>query len=154
MTASPTSLDHLHDIIVPDPVPWLPLAPGWYVLMFALLIATTWISIRLIQQWQKNRFRREALFELETISPSQLPALVKRVTLSIAPREQVACLSGDDWLEFLDQTGNTTAFTERVGQQLLDLSYAPAQSAGTEFSDLKTTIRSWILNSSLQTSNF
>ncbi|MCF6311541.1 MAG: DUF4381 domain-containing protein [Verrucomicrobiales bacterium] len=145
MTTNPTSLDLLHDIVTSDPVSWWPLAPGWYVIMLALLIGVSLLSIRFIQQWQKNRFRREALNQLENISPSNLPALVKRVALCIAPREQVASLSGDDWLTFLDQTGNTTAFTKKVGQQLLALSYSPSESADTEFSELKKTIHNWIL---------
>ena len=60
MKDNPISLDKLHDIVLPETVGWWPLAPGWYVLLLALLIAVSWISIRLIQQWNQNRFRREA----------------------------------------------------------------------------------------------
>ncbi len=149
MTSNPTSLDNLHDIVVPDPVSWWPLAPGWYVIILGLVIAATWISIRFIQQWQSNRFRREALRQLETIKPSELPALVKRVALCLWPREQVASLSGDDWLQFLKQS-NTTTFTKDSGKNLLSLSYSPdtnLEASSPEFSELKNTVRTWIQNS-------
>ena len=152
MNDNPISLDKLHDIVVPEAVAWWPLAPGWYVLLLALIIAVSWTGIRLTQQWNKNRFRREALNELETISPTDLPSLVKRVCLCIGQREQVASLSGEDWLHFLDQSGSTTDFTQGPGKILLTLSYSPDASIdlnSPEFSDLKSSVRTWIQNAQL-----
>lgn len=143
MSTNPTSLDNLHDIVMPDPISWWPLAPGWYVVILGLLIAAIWASIRFIQQWQKNRFRREALHELESIKPSELPSLVKRVALCAWPREQVASLSGDDWLQFLQRNN----FPKNLGKNLITLSYSPSSNLKTnspEFSELKTTVRTWI----------
>jgi len=153
MSTNPASLDNLHDIIVPNPVSWWPLAPGWYVLILGLIIAATWIGIRLNRQWQQNRFRREALSELDSIKPSELPALIKRVALCIWPREQVASLSGDDWLQFLDQSSNSDAFTQGPGKKLSALSYSPDTPLGPnnlDFDELKNTIRTWICNTQLQ----
>ena len=149
MKDNPISLDKLHDIVVPDAVGWWPLAPGWYVIFLGLIIAATWAALRFIQNWNNNRFRREALLELETITPSDLPSLVKRVCLCLCQREQVASLSGEEWLRFLDQSGSTTNFTQGPGKNLLDLSYSPETSINkdsSEYSELKNCIRNWIQN--------
>lgn len=149
MNDNPISLDKLNDIVVPDAVAWWPPAPGWYVLFLALLITISWAGIRILQNWSRNRFRRQALLELETVAPANLPALVKRVSLSIWPREQVASLSGDEWLQFLDQSGNTSAFSKGPGKILISLSYGSDTSFNQdspEFTDLKKCIRIWIQN--------
>ena len=42
----------------------------------------------------------------------QLSQLLREVALQSHPWEQVACLNGKRWLEFLDRTGDTTQFTK------------------------------------------
>ena len=47
MTPDPTSLERLHDIVLPPPVPWWPPAPGWYWVMGllgALLLLVEWAA--------------------------------------------------------------------------------------------------------------
>jgi len=148
MNSSTTSLEQLHDIVMPDPVSWLPLAPGWHVLLLALLLGSLWSGLRYFQSYRDTRYRREALHELESISPSELPALVKRTALAVWTREQVASLSGERWLEFLDQSGDTKVFTQGQGKLLLALSHDPENTISqnsAEFVQLKKSIRLWML---------
>ena len=133
--------DQMHDIVAPDPVTWWPLAPGWWVVLLALGLALIWLGSRRYRRWKQNAYRRAALRELQSMPASELPALVKRVCLATFPREQVASLSGEAWLEFLDQTGNTTDFTQGPGRHLLELSYNPDF---TPPDDLTEFIRQWI----------
>ena len=86
------------------------LAPvGWCVLVLLLL----WLGWRFWKRWQANAYRREALRELGEIetAPERLPELLKRVALVAYPRAEVAELSGDAWLGFLDGTLGSTDFT-------------------------------------------
>jgi len=52
---------------------------------------------------------------------------LREVALQAHPWEQVACLNGRRWLEFLDQTGDTTQFTQGTGQILSEGPYRPLQ---------------------------
>ena len=76
-----------------------------------------------------------------------LPELVKRTALAAFPREEVASLSGIEWLQFLDRTGHTDAFTRGRGRLLAELAYdpqviAPLDAAAVE--ELFSVIRRWI----------
>jgi uncharacterized protein DUF4381 len=150
MNADPGSLENLHDLVMPVPVPWWPPAPGWVVVSAALIIVLTWWIIRAIQHWQSNSYRREALALLEKIggSGAELPTLLKRVALSAYPRERVASLTGEQWLAFLDQTGHTDAFTTGSGRMLARLAYEPrltASLSAAELDGLRRAVRDWIL---------
>lgn len=132
------SLQNLHDIIVPQPVPWWPPAPGWYVTGGIIFLLFTWISWRFYTRWRSNAYRRISIKELGIIrnnihsnqlKPSlrELSKLVKRTALAVWPREQVASLTGSEWLRFLDQTGNTDVFTKGDGRLLAELGYEKKQ---------------------------
>jgi hypothetical protein len=150
MNADPGSLENLHDLVMPVPVPWCPPAPGWVIVSAVLVMVLGWWLIRAIQHWQSNSYRREALVLLEKIdgSEAELPTLIKRVALSAYPRKRVASLTGEQWLAFLDQTGHTDVFTMGAGRWLARLAYEPQLTASlstTELNGLRTAVRDWIL---------
>lgn len=159
------SLQNLHDIIMPQPVPWWPPAPGWYVICGIILLALTWILWRLVARWRSNAYRRISLKELGRIrstirsdQPDQsgqpesflreLPELVKRTALSVWPREKVASLTGSEWLFFLDQTGSTNLFTKGDGRLLSELGYAKKQKlshlSNEQIASLLNITEKWI----------
>jgi hypothetical protein len=148
----PGSLDRLHDIVIAPPVPWWPPPPGWYVVGSIVLAAVGLGVLLAIERFQRNRYRRVAIRELERIlhDPAPLPLteiaeLTKRVALAAYPRDQVAALTGDAWLLFLDATGETRAFTEGVGQVLKDAAYRRDSSSGiADLKPLAEVIRHWI----------
>ena len=84
-----------YDIILLDPVPFWPLAPGWYALGWIVLIAIVWAAWSLVRQRRTNRYRSVALVELDQLEAAvhgplrrvsalaELPALVKRVALAV-----------------------------------------------------------------------
>ncbi len=160
--ADPASLQNLHDIVVPDPIPWLPPAPGWYALGLTGLLLLIWFCANKYLAWNRNKYRREALaaldrFEKELAETTQyreilpqLPQLVKRTALAAYGRARVASLAGSDWLAFLDNTCSTDVFGKGAGNLLLQCSYEPATSLETvskgHVSDLCKVIRQWINN--------
>lgn len=124
----PGSLNRLHDIVEPAAVPWWPPAPAWYVVGILLMAACGICLAAIMFRWWTNRYRRAGLRELRQLVRAhsngpqalmQLAELLKRVALAAYPREQVASLAAVDWLQFLDQTANTTAFASGAGRQLL-----------------------------------
>ena len=126
-------LAELRDIVTPPPPSAWPWAPGWWILLIlGLLLLST--SIWWFWRWrQRSRPRRLALKQLAQLQQQeadpqtlrQLSQLLREVALQSHPWEQVACLNGKRWLEFLDQTGDTTQFTEGPGKILGDGPYRP-----------------------------
>ncbi|MBL4903252.1 MAG: DUF4381 domain-containing protein [Desulfocapsa sp.] len=159
-TPDPTSLQNLHDIISPNPVSWLPPAPGWYALGLTILLLVSWFSALKYQSWKNNKYRREALIELDEIekellnstSAQQLlpllPKLIKRTAIAAYGRSAVASLTGDDWLGFLDKTVSTQIFTKGSGLLLNDCSYQPAaqlaEFSSKQVAELQDAVSYWI----------
>lgn len=159
MNTNAVSLDRLHDIIVPGPVPWWPPAPGWYWVLGFVLVLILVLAVRGFIRWQHNRYRREALAELVRLEHLwttasnrdsvvlALSELLKRTALTVFPREQVATLTGLEWFEFLDQTGRGTAFANGLGATLENAIYDPRNASALDkqkFEELTLTVHHWI----------
>jgi len=155
-----SSLEKLHEIILPDPVSWIPRTIGWYAIFGLILFVACWWAYRRLRHFRKNRYRRLALEGLVVIEQelqrpekrakalAEIPVLLKRAALSAFPRSEVASLSGEKWLTFLDKTIGAKDFTEGEGRLLPELAYAPVQRI-TQLSDeqignLLQLVRRWI----------
>lgn len=131
----------LRDLHLPDAVSWWPLAPGWW-----LLIALSGLAlIYLLRLWLRTRARgaarRYALRELNALLKShaehgdlvqfsaRASALLRRTMLAYAPRRDVAGLTGDAWLHWLDRDLAQPVFSNGPGRLLLDLPYRNPQSS-------------------------
>src|SRR5262245_53317744 len=135
MNTDPTSLNRLHDIVAPSPVPWWPPAPGWYWVLGFLLIVLLVLILALFLRWQRNRYRREALeiwkaefgqlSDPNSRAPSivRLTELLKRTALSAFPRDEVAGLTGAAWFSFLDRTAANSSFSAGNGKLLEGAAY-------------------------------
>lgn len=159
MNSDPTSLDRLHDIVVPPSVPLWPPAPGWYYVLGFLVVLAVVLLVRGFIRWQRNRYRREALAEWARLDlvlhdPARrvtvlacLARLLKRTALTAYSRAEVAGLSGPAWYAFLDRTGRTTAFSAGLGGRLGAAAYDPAALAPMDETDARQIaigVRDWI----------
>jgi len=140
MTQEPSILD-LRGIATPDPVSMAPQTWGWYatfVVALLVLAALSWFAAR---RRRAGRYRRAALAELATLQdPAQIASLVKRVCLAAFPRTEVAALSGEDWLRFLDATIDGSPFTTGPGRVLAEHYGRETVAVGP----LDETVRHWI----------
>jgi len=159
VTSDPDSLQLLHDIVLPAPVPWWPLAPGWYVLAIIVIIVFAGLAIRWALRYRKNYYRREALAQLDAIfqkmqSPDARTAalvktaiLVKQVALVSFDRPRVAPLSDEPWRRFLTDVGQTGALTPEISGLVDNVLYGRVD--GTVLTDdalraVYEAARSWI----------
>jgi hypothetical protein len=125
MTEDPTSLDRLHDIVLPPAVPWWPLAPGWYVLLGLLVLATAWLARRSWKRWRANAYRRAALRELAVLQDAPAIAeLLRRTALAVAPRTVIAEKTGSAWTDWL-VAQSAEAMSPQVRQLLSVGVYGP-----------------------------
>ncbi len=137
-------LAKLHDFDQPVPPSWIPQTIGWYVVFALLALLIVWMAWRVMTNWRRNRYRSEALRELETAEISEIPALLKRTALAAWPRERVASLTGEQWLAFLDAHGKRGSFSTEPGKALLDVAYRSVQLSPDQASALRKVAREWI----------
>ena len=135
----------LRDLHLPDAVGWWPLAPGWWVLLGLLAAALGYLAWRWYRAWMFNAPRRYALRELARIEAEylehrdpvvlgkQLSELLRRGMLAYAPREEVAGLTGEAWLKWLDGGMSVPYFHTEGGRSLLTLPYRDPRG---DFSDI------------------
>lgn len=159
---SPPDMQALRELPLPAPVSYAPQTIGWALigaLLLAAFLLALWAGLR---RYRRQRYRRNALRELADIEaslasrhadPAQraallaaIPRLLKRTSLEVAPREQVAALTGDAWLAFLRRTRG--CFDAQTGPLLTLASYAPPEQVATLSQDdaaaLIRAARAWI----------
>ena len=86
-----------------------------------------------MRRWRSGQARREALALLDGYTSafragtldgaayaSEVNALLKRLWVRAHNRSNLAALTGDAWLEYLDERSRTKDFTEGPGQALGD----------------------------------
>ena len=124
----------LRDIHVPAAPEFWPPAPGW-IAVACLVIAAAVVAMAIaVRRWRAGRFRREALAALRSLRArhgagvpdteiaTELSVLVRRVALARWPREDVAGLTGDRWMAWLETTLPGIEASARTA--LLDAPYA------------------------------
>ena len=84
-----------------------PLAWGWW-LCILLTIGAVFVVARQLKQYRAaQQARKEALQQLKALRQterlSDINDLLRQAALSYFPRQQVAALTGESWLVFLDQ---------------------------------------------------
>jgi len=120
-----------------------------------LIVAATVLAIwRFVHRFRANRYRREALAELERIGraagglPDQvatrLSVLLRRTALAAFPRETVAPLAGTAWLAFLDRSYDGEEFSQGAGRLLISAPYRRAAPDADEVEALVGVARRWI----------
>lgn len=134
----------LRDLHLPADIGWWPLAPGWWVLLGLAACGLCWLLYRALRRWQANRPRRIALKQLEQIARDyagdqdlpgfgkQLSELLRRALLAYAPRDEVAGLTGEAWLQWLDRGLDEPLFAEGPGRSIHSLPYVNPASLSAQ----------------------
>jgi hypothetical protein len=135
MPEDPASLQNLHDIVVPEPPPLWPPAPGVWVLLVVGLAILSALALWLWRRHQRNAYRRAGLTLLDGVrSVREVNIVLKRVALAVWPRAEVAPLYGETWTAFLDESCPRTHFGSLAGE--------PDEAEPSR--DLRHLARSWI----------
>ena len=135
----PTQLP-LRDIHLPDAVGWWPVAPGWWFLIVLAAVGLCYLLYKEFKKWRRNAARRLALGELRRVRAEfdagadaltlgkELSELLRRAMLAYAPRGEVAGLTGESWLEWLDRGLDDRPFTTGAGRSIEALPYIRPES--------------------------
>ena len=124
----------LRDIHAPDAPEFWPPAPGWFVVAALVIAAGVVAAIICMRRWRAGRFRLDALAQLTSLRTRhgagasdaeiamELSVLMRRVALARHPRAQVAGLTGERWLAWLESDLPGIGVSARIA--LLDAPYA------------------------------
>lgn len=154
---------NLRDIHLPDPVSWWPIASGWWLLIItAFIIAAIIFLSRKI--YRSKQLKRDIHAELDVIKQQfqktenrsqlakSLSTLLRRASISFYPAKNIAGLTGESWLAYLDRTNanpiKDKKFQSETGQALLTAPYLP-ENATLDFDTqgLIDLCESWLLSS-------
>ena len=159
-TLPPQTLD-LRDIHLPEPISWWPIAPGWWMLIASALLIIAVIFI-LRKAYLARQLKRDIAAELDIIKQQfqktqnksqlakSLSILLRRASISYYPKTDIAGLTGEHWLAYLDKTNlkpsKNNSFKSNAGKVLLSAPYLP-DSTKLDF-DAQSLIElceSWLL---------
>ncbi len=141
-TLNPQILN-LRDIHLPEPISWWPIAPGWWIIIASifLIIAVVFISRKIYISKQLKRDIKDELENIkqqfqQTQNKSQLAKslsiLLRRASISYYPKADIAGLTGDNWLSYLDDSKTNSStdhnFQSDIGKVLLSAPYLPDNS--------------------------
>lgn len=154
------ALRQLADITTPPPVSWMPQTWGWALLGIIIVLLALAALVRWLRWRAANRYRREALLQLDQIERGlqdpagrgealvEVPELLKRVALAAWPRADVASLSGESWLTFLRGHGGKQHFPAAADRLLEEVEYRSLETrkavGESDARMLVASARSWI----------
>jgi hypothetical protein len=145
----------LRDLHLPEAIGWWPLAPGWWFVIAVALVALGYLFHLYLNHRSRSAARRFALSQLNTLTAefeqhgdavafsSSLSELLRRTMLAYAPREEVAGLTGEAWLQWLDRDLDQPRFQSDTGRKLLELPYRKPDEelSGLELVDVVAAVR-------------
>ncbi|MCP4488557.1 MAG: DUF4381 domain-containing protein [Gammaproteobacteria bacterium] len=112
----------LRDIHLPEAVSWWPPAPGWWLLLMALVALM--LGSFFLWRWMKHKpLRKLSVIEYKNIVNnfhqqqdsrlllSQLSTLLRRILMSYQGRNNNASIIGDDWIKQLNLLANKNCFS-------------------------------------------
>ncbi|HYQ49066.1 MAG TPA: DUF4381 domain-containing protein [Pseudomonas sp.] len=154
MSTTVPAIDQLRELAPGmPPFSYMPQTWAWLVVGVLLLAAVLLWAVLRWRRWQRDRYRREALQRLDQLAAGglaglrELPALLKRVALSMPDAPPVASLAGAHWQAFLAQRA-AQPLPEGFADTLHTLAYAPDAEVlrlqAQQVDALFSTSRSWI----------
>lgn len=155
----PTTTLPLKDLHLPPAIGWWPPALGWWLVALAVplcLAGGYWLYKRLTRKTAVKTANQQllaikhntALTTLEKLGA--LSILLRRVAISLYPRAEVAALTGQQWLAFLDRALPNAPFSSGSGQLLVTANYRNSLPSEQELSDLLSLCEAWLKAQSKQ----
>ncbi|MEP4486056.1 MAG: DUF4381 domain-containing protein [Halioglobus sp.] len=147
------ALQDFREIVAPDAIDWLPQTPGWWLVGSILMLWLGRWTWRRVRHWFYNRYRGEAITRLGNIADIaddsftlELNKLLKITALTAYSRPDVAMLTGDTWVAFLNTHCESAEFAGEPANVLANGSYVPQILTQDTRKELLQLSRLWILN--------
>lgn len=124
----------IRDIHLPEAISWWPLAIGWWIVI-ALVLCALMLLYVYITKLNKPTLKRKAKAKIasiekkfvETQNPvlcvSEISMFFRQVVITDNNEKNVAGLTGQSWLEWLDKSLKEPEFSQGPGQLLINGPY-------------------------------
>jgi hypothetical protein len=166
------ALSRLRDIQGIDGVPWWPPAPGWWLMLGALVLlvlaAWGWRSTLRLRipipgvtlghwRWDAARALRDLRRRLRggldaKTAAAELSELLRRIAMAREGRAACAGLTGADWLAWLAERDPAGFPWRERGRVLIEAPYAPpGAGAGADLAALVDAAYAWVAASGAPT---
>ena len=153
MNPSTQNTDTLRDIHLPDAISWWPPAIGWWLLLVIIITALVlvpklyrYLTYTPLNRVAKQRFKNiiadytNNKNELNFISA--ISQFLRQTAMSYYSREQVAQLTGEDWLASLNDLTNENHFNQEIKQTLINAPYQKNFDVNAE--QIITAVQNWL----------
>jgi hypothetical protein len=127
----------IDEIVLPAATSLWPVAIGWQIVAIIIISSIVYKIYKMGQIWWRNRYRREAITQINLIQSSsthtlidvveKLPYFLRATALQAYPRGDVTLLIGSEWFDFLNDKYGEVHFSENNTEQLLRVSYRPKE---------------------------
>ncbi len=121
---------------------------GWPILAAVILVLIVTLTFFQIRKHIRNRYRREALAELQKVTAGEMNlthcmVLVKRTAIHAFGREKTGKLAGKEWFSFLDENAKNVAFLS-VQTEVEALIYKDEMPENTAKEKIIKNTKNWI----------
>jgi Domain of unknown function (DUF4381) len=137
-------LSKLHDFYQPPPPSWIPQTVAWYVVFALLGLALIWLAVRALRKWMHNRYRRDALRELQSAPAAEFSVILKRAALVARPRSRVASLTGTEWTDFLAESSGISEYRSAPGAAIENAIFREQPLSSADENRLRQLAERWI----------
>jgi hypothetical protein len=159
MPAMPNDLSQLHDIQLPAPIGFWPIAWGWWALLILIISAIVVSAI----WWRRNRYRFFAKKQLTTyfhdyqqnnnhhLYCQQAASLLRQLAITHYGRQMVSNLNGTEWIIFLNAKVKSPVFDELIATYLTqapfcDVDYFNSHFGNADINKLHKQLLAWVRN--------
>ncbi len=136
----------IYDIYDLEKISYLPIALGYWLVIFAILTGVfLFFLIKFYQEKKLRKWQSKAKNELKEIKDfSQLYQLIKKIILYKYGREQVANLAQEDLLKFLHSNDPQKFNWQKHQKHFIEI-FAPKKTNDSkDFVEIKKAISKWI----------
>ena len=141
-------------LIEPDPIRFSFDTSGWYLLGGVIFVLSCLLLIRVIKNYRKNAYRRDAiekLGQIENINQkgfnyttlNHVFALLKIVAFETYGRHEVAAMHGSEWLTFLESKASNVSFN-KYEEDIYRAVYKEEKVPETVVTELISQSKKWI----------
>lgn len=122
------TLGDFNEVVSPEAISWWPQTVGWAWVAAGLLLLLGHHGWKRLLHWYRNRYRGEAINKLRQLPDNssiavEINRLLKLTALVAFSRKQVASLSGEQWVSFLNAQCPEPVFNPQQGKLLALATY-------------------------------
>jgi len=144
MNTDPASIDHLQNLLGPQPAAWWTSSPAFYSIVGLLLLIVIGLLVKGVLTWQHNRSRREAFANYARLQKAlqdpanraaalaELAELLQQLALTAFPSAKVRTLTGPASWHFLDQNRPASLLNPNFSDVLVTHKAQKAQGKSKE----------------------